>query len=77
MKVGIIISTDEPETVFNDLRLGNLAINEGKQVNVFLLGYGVELDKIEKNRSACKGSVSRGLLPRESNSTHHAFEYLK
>jgi len=50
LKLGIIISTAEPETVFNALRLGHFAINEGDQVNVFLLGKGVELDQIKDNR---------------------------
>ncbi len=47
MKVGIIISTSDPETVFNALRLGNFAIGERDQVQVFLLGRGVELDTID------------------------------
>lgn len=47
MKLGIIISTADTETVFNALRLGNFAIDEGDMVKVFLLGKGVELDKIE------------------------------
>ena len=50
MKLGIIISTADPETVFNALRLGNFAINEGEQVKVFLLGKGVKLDKIENGQ---------------------------
>ncbi len=42
MKLGIIISTSEPETVWNAYRLANLALNEGDRVKVFLLGEGVE-----------------------------------
>jgi uncharacterized protein involved in oxidation of intracellular sulfur len=47
MKLGIILSTKEPETAFNALRLGNYALGQGDSVQVFLLGQGVELDQIE------------------------------
>jgi len=47
MQLGIVISTTEPETVFNALRLGNYAAGQGDSVRVFLLGRGVELDRIE------------------------------
>ena len=42
MKLGIIISTSEPETVWNVYRLANFALNEGDKVKVFLLANGVE-----------------------------------
>ena len=42
MKIGIVISTSEPELVWNAYRLGNYALNEGEQVRTFLLGRGVE-----------------------------------
>ena len=42
MKIGIIISTNEPETVWNVYRLANFALNEGDKVKVFLLAKGVE-----------------------------------
>jgi len=40
-----IITTNDPETVFNALRLGNFAVNEGEQVinfyffNIIILIY--------------------------------------
>lgn len=46
MKLGIIISETEPETVFNALRLANYSLQQGDSVRIFLLGKGVELDKI-------------------------------
>lgn len=46
MKLAIILSQAEPETVFNALRLGNCALNAGDTVEVFLTGKGVELDQI-------------------------------
>jgi len=47
MKLGIILSTTEPETVFNALRLANYSLKQGDAVKVFLMGKGVELDRIE------------------------------
>ena len=42
MKLGIIISTSEPELVWNAYRLANFALNEGDKVKIFLLARGVE-----------------------------------
>jgi len=42
MKLGIIISTNEPETVWNAYRLANFSLIEGDNVKVFLLARGVE-----------------------------------
>jgi uncharacterized protein involved in oxidation of intracellular sulfur len=50
MKLGIIISQTEAETVFNALRLANYALKQGDAVRVFLLGQGVELDRIDDPR---------------------------
>jgi uncharacterized protein involved in oxidation of intracellular sulfur len=50
MKLAIVISTNEPETVFNALRLGNFATKEGDDVGIFLVGKGVELDRIVDNQ---------------------------
>lgn len=47
MKLGIIITQTEPETVFNTLRLALYSLQQGDQVRIFLSGKGVELDKIE------------------------------
>lgn len=42
MKLGIIISQKELETVWNAYRLGVYALNQGDSVKVFLVGLGVE-----------------------------------
>ncbi len=42
MKLGIIISQTEPETVWNAYRLGTYALEQGDSVKTFLLGSGVE-----------------------------------
>jgi|SRR3989338_4165134 len=42
MNLGIVISTDEAELVWNAYRLANFALKEGDKVRVFLLARGVE-----------------------------------
>lgn len=50
MKLGIIFSQTEPETVFNALRLANFSLKQGDSVKIFLMGKGVELDQIDDAR---------------------------
>jgi len=57
MKLAIVISTDEPEAVFNALRLGHFTVKEGDDVGVFLLGKGVELDQISDDRFDTRGQA--------------------
>jgi uncharacterized protein involved in oxidation of intracellular sulfur len=45
MKVLFIISTDEGETVYNAMRLANVAVKKGDEVSVFMLGKGVLFEK--------------------------------
>ncbi|MDP2749556.1 MAG: DsrE family protein [Nanoarchaeota archaeon] len=47
MKIGIVISTNEPEVVWNAFRFGNTALKESHQVKVFLLNKGVEIEDIK------------------------------
>ena len=47
MKLGIIITQTDPETVFNALRLALYSLEQGDQVRIFLSGRGVEIDRIE------------------------------
>jgi len=47
MKLGIIITQTDPETIFNALRLAQYALKEGDNVRIFLSGRGVEMDQIE------------------------------
>ncbi|MFY0643128.1 MAG: DsrE family protein [Bacteroidia bacterium] len=46
MKLGIVISSTDAETVWNAFRLGNFALNKGDNVKVFLLAKGVEAETI-------------------------------
>jgi len=47
MKLGMIITQTDPETVFNALRLALYSLKQGDQVRIFLSGRGVDIDKIE------------------------------
>jgi uncharacterized protein involved in oxidation of intracellular sulfur len=47
MKLGIIVNTNDPETAWNALRLGNEALASGNEVSMFLLGSGVEIENIK------------------------------
>jgi len=44
MKLGIVIYSNDSETVWNAFRLGNFALNEKDEVKVFLLAKGVECE---------------------------------
>lgn len=46
MKLGIVISQTDPETVFNVLRLALYSRQQGDEVRIFLSGRGVEIDQI-------------------------------
>ena len=50
MNLGIIINTNNPETAWNALRLGSTALEEGHKVSVFLIGSGVEIEKIRDEK---------------------------
>jgi len=41
MKLLIIISTDDAETIYNAMRLAIVGIKKGDEVSVFMLGKGV------------------------------------
>ena len=45
MNVLFIISTDDGETIYNAMRLANVAVEKGDEVSVFMLGKGVLYEK--------------------------------
>jgi len=49
MKLGIIISTDDVETIFNAFRLANFCLVQEEKVKIFLIGKGVESEKISNH----------------------------
>ncbi len=47
MKLGIIITSTDPETVWNAFRLGVFALKAGDAVSVFLMAKGVECESLD------------------------------
>lgn len=50
MKIGIVVYSDDPESVWNAFRYGNFALREGEDVKVFLLGKGVECESLDTEK---------------------------
>ena len=50
MKIGIVINTNEPETVWNAFRFGVTSLLTEHEVKVFLLGKGVESENIKDEK---------------------------
>lgn len=46
MKIGIIISSNDAETCWNALRYANFSLGQKDEVRIFLIGKGVEYEKI-------------------------------
>ncbi len=57
MKLGMIISYTDAETVFNAMRLALYSLEQGDEVRIFLSGKGVEIDSIEDPRFDVKGQA--------------------
>ncbi len=52
MKIGIIISSNDSETVWNAFRYGNFSLQEKDEVRVFLVGKGVEAESLDTEKFA-------------------------
>ncbi len=61
MKLGIILNTDDPETVWNALRLGNEALSLGNETSMFLLSSGVETENIKDETFDIAGTLKKFL----------------
>lgn len=59
--IGIIIYSNDTETVWNALRLANYSKNQGDTVSIFLLGKGVELDSMVKTNNDLKEQADKFL----------------
>lgn len=46
MKLGIVIYSNDVETVWNAFRYGNFALKDGDQVEIFTTGRGVEAESL-------------------------------
>ncbi len=50
MKFGIVISTNEPECVWNAFRFGVMSLKANHGVKVFLINKGVEIEGIKDEK---------------------------
>lgn len=61
MKIGIIISQNEPESVWNAFRFGNFSLSKQHEVKVFLIGKGVESEEINEKDFNIKEQIEKFL----------------
>jgi len=61
MRLGMIITQTDPETVFNALRLALYSLEQGDEVRIFLSGKGVEIDQTEDPTFDVKGQAQKVL----------------
>ena len=54
MKIGVIISSNDPETVWNAFRFCNHALGKGDEVQTFLIGKGVEAGSLDNSHFPVK-----------------------
>jgi hypothetical protein len=52
--IGIVIYSDDAETVWNAMRFANFAVSSGDTVEIFLLGKGVVMDTLAKYNADIK-----------------------
>ena len=59
MKIGMVIYSNDPETVWNAFRFGNFALGEGDTVRVFLLAKGVESESLNTDKFKVTDQIKR------------------
>ena len=59
MKVLMIITTDDGESIYNAMRLANVGVQKGDEVSVFMLGKGVLFEKSGTDQFDVMGEVNR------------------
>ena len=62
MKLAMIISTNNPETNWNALRLANFAVKQNDEVKLFLIGQGVEYESGSSEKFNIQAQVKEFLL---------------
>jgi len=59
MRVLMIISTDDGESIYNAMRLANVGVKKGDEVSVFMLGKGVLFEKSGSEAFDVMGEVNQ------------------
>lgn len=57
MKLGIIVYSNDAETVWNALRFANFSLKQGDAVKIFLLAKGVEYESLDSEKFNIKGQA--------------------
>lgn len=57
MQIGIVIYSNDPETIWNAFRLANFSLKEGNNVKVFLLAKGVECETLDSEKFQIKAQM--------------------
>ena len=57
MKLGIVVYSEDAETVWNAFRLGVFASKQGDKVSVFLLAKGVECESLDTDKYDVTGQM--------------------
>lgn len=57
MRIGIIISSNDPETVWNAFRYGEHVLKAGDSLKVFLTGPGVEAENLSTEQFPVRGMM--------------------
>jgi uncharacterized protein involved in oxidation of intracellular sulfur len=55
----LVVSSNEPETVYNAVRLANVSLTKGREVNMFMLGRGVEFNDISTETFDVSGQIEQ------------------
>jgi len=59
MKIGIVISQVDPETVWNAFRFANFALGKQHTVKAFFIGKGVECESIDDEKFNVKEQLEK------------------
>ena len=59
MKLLFIISTDDGETIYNAMRLANVAEQKGDEAAVFMLGKGVCFERSSSEQFDVMGEINK------------------
>lgn len=59
MKLGVILESKDPETVWNALRFGVAGLEAGHAVHLFLMGGGVEMTNVGNARYDVNSELTR------------------
>jgi len=59
--IGMVIYSNDTETVWNALRFANFSKSQGDSVSIFLLGKGVELEALAKSDANVKEQTDKFL----------------